>query len=421
MDKNIRKLGFIYFENPKYVVKKQVDTWLPALKRLGASYVIFKAGFRYNISEDVFICAEEHGLEPIVHFKSELPIARKFNDVALIMDAYAKWGVRHILLGDKPNTKAAWRDAGWHYENLADHFLDRFIPLANHMIRIGINPVLPPMQPGGDYWDTAFLELVAKGLKRRKLDGVLEELVLASYGYTFGKPLSWGKGGPERWSASKPYSTPEGQEDQLGFHNYAWTQAHVQRQLGRELPVMIMDAGSPGGKSGSQDQSQVLADMKAISRGLRDGSAPDDEGMEGLDVNDDMLFGCFYSLDTISSLLNEPMSYSSLESSIFSSPKSHQHTAPGGKQTKNIPRYLLLPSYQAGVSDALLNKVRPIIKKFKPTVGFSLDEASMAQRVMIYPDPHVFTDEQIKGLRAAGCAVEILPESGIEIATFLQE
>jgi hypothetical protein len=421
MDNNMRKLGFIYFKSPDYFVKKKIDTWLPALKRLGASFVIFNAGFSRNVPEDVFICAREHGLESIVHFNSELPIARKFNDVSLIMDAYAKWGVTHMIMGDKPNTKAAWVEAGWHYENLVDHFLDRFIPLVNHAVRIGIKPVLPPMQPGGDYWDTAFLELIAKGLKRRKLDNVLSELVLSSYGYTFNKPLSWGNGGPERWSVSKPYLTPEGQEDQLGFHNFEWVQAHVRRQLGRDLPVMILDAGNPGDDMENTDQAKVLTDLQNLSHMLRNDVKRSNENSNNAVDFDDSIFGCFFDLNTLDAVLDEPLSFRVLESSIFTFPKSPSMTITNEKYTKDIPHYLLLPSHQSGVSDSVLNKIRPIIKRFKPTIGFSINEALMAQRVMVYPDPHVFTDEKINMLRAAGCAVEILPESGIEIATFLQE
>jgi hypothetical protein len=87
---------------------------------------------------------------------------------------------------------------------------------------------------------------------------------------------------------------------------------------------------------------------------------------------------------------------------------------------KIISHYLLLPTHANSISDAVLNKVRPIIKKFRPTVGFSLVEASFAEKVSIYPDLILFPEEVINQLRRAGCKVEILPDSGIEIATMLQ-
>jgi hypothetical protein len=73
------------------------------------------------------------------------------------------------------------------------------------------------------------------------------------------------------------------------------------------------------------------------------------------------------------------------------------------------------------VSDVVLNKVRPLIKKFRPTLGFSIEEALHAAKVTVFPDPNIFTAEQINKLRVAGCDVEILPQAGIEIATLLQD
>ena len=79
-----------------------------------------------------------------------------------------------------------------------------------------------------------------------------------------------------------------------------------------------------------------------------------------------------------------------------------------------------MPAYKTGVSDVVLSKVRPIIKKFQPTIGFSLEEAIWAHKVTIFPDSGLFPDEMINRLRLSGCVVDVLPESGIEIATSLQ-
>ncbi len=421
MSKNTRKLGFNYFNKPEYLTSKYVNEWLPVLKQLGASFVVFRGGYERSIPEDVFISAVGNELEPIVHLDAELPVTRKLNDVILIMDAYAKWGVKTIIFGDKPNTKGAWHEAGWHYENLVDHFLDRFIPMANYAVRVGINPVLSPMQPGGDYWDTAFIELIMLGLKRRKLSSILEKLVLSSYGYTCNKPLSWGKGGPERWSASKPYLTPEGQEDQLGFHNYQWVQAHAKRNIGEQLPVMVLEAGNPGLSSEIVDKDKTLEDIQRIFRALLNIQQSEVEDSGAVPDLDASVLGCIFDLNTIDQAVDNHLNPDILKSLFSGYQTSPEKTINVEGQRKGISHYLLLPSHKSGVSDAVLNKVRPIIKKIRPTIGFSINEASMAQKVMVYPDPLGITDEQINRLRAAGCSVEILPDSGIEIATYIQE
>ena len=89
-------------------------------------------------------------------------------------------------------------------------------------------------------------------------------------------------------------------------------------------------------------------------------------------------------------------------------------------ENKFIGHYLLLPTYTSGVPDNVLDKVRPFIKAFLPTVGFSLEEALCASKVSVYPDPYLFSDEKINQLRSSGCYVEILPDYGIDIATLIQ-
>jgi hypothetical protein len=43
----------------------------------------------------------------------------------------------------------------------------------------------------------------------------------------------------------------------------------------------------------------------------------------------------------------------------------------------------------------------------------------LAKRVSVFPDPLLFPEEKLNTLRSAGCQVDILPQSGIEIATQL--
>jgi len=418
---NIKKnIGFTYFTNPRYFIGKHLEEWYSAISQLGGSAVIVKGAYDRALPEDVFLNAEDHSLEPIIHFTSELPLARNFNNLAFLLDVYAKRGVKRVIFGDRPNMKSAWPISGWQYENLVDHFLDRFIPLATYAGRIGMEPALPPMQPGGDYWDTAFVELVLTGLRRRRMEEILDRLILSSYGYTFNKPLSWGKGGPERWASSLPYSTPEGHEDQMGFHHFEWVQAIAQRTIGERLPVMILDAGQTGGQY--QESDRYLTN-EVISKIYQSCTKPDDQ----LDESDEtaLEFGdsvqlCAFSLETLRFVVGENFSPKYLQE-ILSGGQDHKEKGftNSGKE-KLFTHYLLLPSHQSGVSDVVLNKVRPFIKHTHPTVGFSLEEAKLAHKVSVYPDSMLFPEEKLKELRSNGCQVEVLPESGIEIATLIQ-
>ena len=421
MDRNKQALGFEYFSSPEFLVLKRVRDWLPVLKQLGASSVVIQSGFDKAIPEDIFLAARDQQLTPVVHFTMELPLARKFNEVAFLMDVYAKWGVSEVILGNKPNSKSSWTATAWHYDSIVDHFLDRFIPLANHAVRAGLSPALPPLQPGGDYWDTAFVELVLGGLKRRQMEGILDCLSLTSYGYTFNKPLSWGAGGPERWLGVKPYQTPEGQQDQLGFNNYAWQNAMGLRATGKNFPISILNAGSSGMKFVESNYQAMKKDIKTIYASILGKLAPNSSKTEMAVMLDDSVKQVFFSLDNIAKLMQNKISSKELIE-FFKEPKHAGKTIKSVEDSgKVFDHYLLLPAHTSGISDVILNKIRPLIKHRQTTVGFSPSEAKFARKVSIYPDPIVFSDEVIDELRSAGCTVEILPDSGIDIATMIQD
>lgn len=409
-------LGFSYFTAPEYLIKNRIETWFPILKELGSKQLIIEASFSRAIPEDVFQTAYNNGQEVIIHFTEELPLARKFNDVAILLDTYAKWGVKYIILGSQPNCKSGWTNSGWRNDNLVDHFLDRFIPLADYIEKLGLIPVFPPLQPGGDYWDTAFIEMAVRGLKRRQMDTLLDKLCLASFGYTFNRALTWGAGGPESWSGAQPYSTPEGQEDQLGFNNYEWLQAIVERTSGKRPTVLILDAGNPALNLSLADTDISLERLQLIVEAC---NGADTSANTNLPEVKGSILACTFDLDTLSALLGGNLSIASLKSifkgGITGSPDGEKNTVTG----KPISHYLLLPAHDTGVSDVVLKKVRPIIKQCNPTIGFSLEEAKLAKKVTIFPDPVIFPDAKISALRDAGCTVEILPQSGIEIATLI--
>jgi hypothetical protein len=421
MERNRQALGFEYFSSADYLVQKRVREWMPVLKQLGATAVIFQSGYDKAIPEDTFLAAKEYQLTPVVHFTTELPLARKFNEVAFLMDVYAKWGVSEVIFGDKPNIKSSWTATAWHYDNIVDHFLDRFIPLANQAVRAGLNPALPPLQPGGNFWDTAFIELVLGGLKRRQMEGILDCLSLTSYGYTFNKSFSWGAGGPERWLGVKPYQTPEGQEDQLGFNNYAWQIAMGLRATGKDFPISILDAGSSGMKFVQSNNQTIGKAIKTIYASILGQTAQTSSKEEPQVRLDDSVKQVFFSLDNIAKLLQNKIAPRELIE-FFKEPK---HTGKTNKRTEDsgkvFDHYLLLPAYTSGISDVILNKIRPLIKHRQTTVGFSTREAKFARKVSIYPDPIIFSDDVIEDLRSAGCTVEILPDSGIDIATMIQK
>jgi hypothetical protein len=86
-----------------------------------------------------------------------------------------------------------------------------------------------------------------------------------------------------------------------------------------------------------------------------------------------------------------------------------------------IKHYLLLPSLDGAPTDWHLDVVRPFIKKYAPTVGYSLQEAAYAARVTVIGGDEFFPDEMLSKLRHLGCQVERIEGSGTSIATLMAE
>ena len=71
-----------------------------------------------------------------------------------------------------------------------------------------------------------------------------------------------------------------------------------------------------------------------------------------------------------------------------------------------IDHYLLLPSYEWGVPENTLDRVRPILRDSRPTIGFSLIEALNARKVTVWNENAAFSEKDIDMLRQAGCLID---------------
>jgi len=81
-------------------------------------------------------------------------------------------------------------------------------------------------------------------------------------------------------------------------------------------------------------------------------------------------------------------------------------------QPKTIQHYLLLPTFEWGVSEWHWNAALAFVKMHRPACGFSVEEAGLAQRVTIFGNEQGVSPEVEMALRRAGCRVERLQVTG---------
>jgi hypothetical protein len=250
----ITRHGFHYYPDSDHYRMHNLESWMPELKKLGASWITLVAPAERAIPEFFLDSMLRANIQPVLHFPLPINQHLSVESFRLLFSNYARWGVKYVTLCDRPNLRINWQPSAWAQMDLVERFLDYYLPLAKIALQEGLTPVFPPLEPGGDYWDLAFLQTALRSLRRRGNEHLLEVLVLGANAFTGKHPIDWGAGGPERWPETRPYLTPPESQDHLGFRIFDWYLAISERELGERLPIILLRAGSlPGDHSESQD------------------------------------------------------------------------------------------------------------------------------------------------------------------------
>ncbi len=435
------RIGFHYYPDSLHYRESDLNIWLPQLRALGASWLVMLSSPERAIPEQFLSRLADEGIEPIIQF-TDIPLHRAWDTQTLVplLQSYARWGCKVIQFFDRPNSRGPWQDTDWNQRDLVERFLDRWVPLANLGLQSNLAPLFPTPQPGGAYWDTAFLLGVLQGLKRRRQSDIAENMILSSYGWSYGHSLNWGSGGPRRWKDARPYATPPDCQDQLGFRAYEWYQTIADAVFGHLVPVIILQAGldtSP--QEMRTDENFFLRqanDCLNIARLAANQPAADalqpDTLLEPLPAS---VLACnYFCLAAAPSSPYLPLAwFPSKEVGIpaaqalktFASQAAESKVIPVPRslppEQRAIQHYLLIPSFDWGVSDFHLEIIRPFVKKYRPTIGFSPAEAATARRVTVINDALCFPPEVLNQLHQAGCQVDWIAASGTDIATILAQ
>lgn len=431
------RIGFHYYPDTLHYRESDLQAVLPDLEAMGASWLVLKSGIERAIPEYFIQGLVQRGIEPLIQFDFPISSPPAPGDVSMLFESYSHWGVHGVILFDRPNARASYPAGGWAQSDLVERFVDSMLPLSLSALQSGLVPVFPPLEPGGSYWDTAFLKAALESLDRRKQTLLLQNLVLSAYAWTGGKPLDWGAGGPDYWPNSKPYFTPSKSQDQRGFRIFDWYQAIAQSVVKRSVPVIMLQAGVqtdpfrndvPAGDL--QTYPDLVAGMvkllggKSIQDPINPQGAIEPVAPEVVACNFWLLAADAHSRFAGQAWLGNNTPF---EKTILSVKKTVEDLTsdPAAKFMADpehpIAHYLLIPTYDWGIADWHLEIIRPFVKKYRPVVGFSLQEASLAREVTVIGNSHSFSEEQLNHLRNNGCKVRRINGDGTSIATQLAE
>jgi hypothetical protein len=414
-----KRVGIHYFPDTKHYSHADLERWLPIMQNLGANWAVLLAPTDRAIPQEFIDGLIASDINPVIHFNASLAEPPGIQDLKPLMAAYANWGVRFVVFFDRPNLRSQWPANGWTQRGLVSRFLDIFQPLAQAAIENGLTPVFPALEPGGDFWDTAFLRAALEALAENGEGALRESLALGAYAWTEDKSMTWGAGGPESWPATMPYHTPANSEDQRGFRIFDWYNAISRAVLGKELPIILIGAGvqrESGKPLDAQQGTRAINITETLQR------EPDPDKNNRVPAN---VISCnFWLLSAIPETPEAALAWYKVNGKPTKFADEYMSWKLGIPESKTIieekgiavishqphinhaiQHYLLLPS----MDDWPMELIRAFITETKATMGTSEQEAANASRVTLAGGVEAFSNELLRTLIKAGCQVDLLP------------
>jgi hypothetical protein len=399
------RLGIHYFPDDRHYRSKDLELWSPELQSMDIRWIALSGSLSQAIPEDFLQQLTEAGIDPVLLLDRE-PIRQMTGVTGSIFRSYRRAGVKFIAPFPAPNLNSSWANDDAPSISPVDRFLTIFPPVAESILAEGMIPVLPMLDPEGNYWSLAFLEAFLTGLDRSGKSELARRLVLSVDFSARNRPLDWGAGGSARWPETRPYLTPPGSQDHLGFQGYTWVDDIVRRSLGMSLPMIGLRAGATVGDLTDVDypavdpirHDEINLQVVQIAAGARF-TAP-------------VLCLCFRLLAAEDGTPEAAEAWFRNDGTTLPIVDSLKRRAlakklhPSQGMRKTLRHYLLLPQDPGSLSAYTWESLRHYLMAFQPACGFSIDEACQAEKVTILGSaPSTVTALK---LRDSGCQVDHL-------------
>ena len=402
VESNLQRIGFHYHPEDEGYSISNARRWAKEIKGAGANWLLLINPSNRAIPEDFIRYLVKQDINLIVNFAKNMHEFEGLSEVEILVQVYAKWGVKYACLFEQPNMRSFWGVIKWMKEDIVKTHSQYFLDFAELCVGNGIRPVLSPLFPGGDYWDLAFLEYTLKYIQPKADSALLSNLVIAAYGWHHHHPLDWGTGGKEKWPNYSPFaSSPETQNHQ-GFRLFEWYSEISKKIFSTRIPIIIFSAGEPGP---DEEIDPRIKDDWALScdQAMRLLSGENVYDLENPDrllspIGPDVIACCFSTTlgsdHQGSSTFTTPTSPSlEFKNNETSSPPFSEKMIKG---SDDFPyrRYIFIDHPLQNKTPAILASLDRYIKMHKPYVGYSLVEGcKSAYLVVITDDKDTFSNE----------------------------
>lgn len=446
IQKKSRQLGFHYYNDGAHFDDPSLDYWLPKLQAAGTRWLIVSLPEDQEIPENFIRRVRAARIEPILVLGlsiSNPPSAILFQQR---MAYFQSIGIHMVQFFNRPNMKSSWSADEWMKPALVSRFIKKYADYASICILQKIIPVFPLLEPGGDYWDLAFLDAAVKSMKKEYADMILPNLVFSVSAALYEHSLDWNKGGPQSWPTVIPYAA--NQVDQRGFFTYEWYQSLIRQVTEKPVPMVLMQAGQWSSASGvfdfvtKESKQQYLRILNLLQEVKLSGQSA---------IPAYVLACCLYKLPSTQAMTCTVSSGSSFSENLAAAnePEALQGKGIQGEifttmfrflkmsgllkignlagwirkfgtefvtilksvvsilaRQDSISEYFLIPEMSDLFTEEQLNVIEQYVKIKKCGSGSSLDEALSAQKVILMSDPALYPAYILSQLRDRNCKIQ---------------
>ena len=407
------KFGFHYFRDVENFTLSEAKKWANVLLDFNVKWLVVQNPKNRAIPEYFIKSFSSAKITIIVDFN--LTSYKDFNlsEIEPLLNVYGKWGVKYANLFHQPNTQAFWGESKWNSMDIVKAHSGSFHNFAKLCMDKNIVPVFPPLHPGGEYWDLAFLERSLSLIKTDLPQFIIDSMSMSVYGWDWNHPISRNTNGKLKPSTMKPFAERTSSKNQIGFRTYETYLKIAERVLGNKLPVVIFEAGIPNGNFRDNEyvKEKREVNLTTITKLLAGENVydPQDQSQILASIARDVLCCNFFVLAVDSDERYQPYGWFNPDGSPTHLTSSiHPLLATGNRGSKHpvikekisnahyaYNRYIYFSHSLMNEMPALLEVLDPYIRKFKPRIGFSLMDAEKSAHILIITsDPENFRSEQ---------------------------
>lgn len=397
------RVGFHYFPDCNHFRQKDIQDWLPLLKRLNIQWLMVKSPIHQAIPENFVTTFSKESINLVVDFDTPLYETTNWNDLEILLQVYGKWGAKYAILDRFANLQSAWGTKNWSNPNLIETHTAQFIRFSKTCLENNIRPIYSPLYPGGDYWDFAFFTKAMQVLGEQSSHLIQSNFLISVFAWHFNKALNSADeitGNDEKAPQEKPIAR---NPHPLHFRNHLKYMEITRNELGNVPSLVLLDCGLEKDPRESLNRSSSVDILKQrmIYRLLKNENVYDETDNQILQpIPPEIVAGIFPQLssDEAQNPLNwfdtnqtPSLSAQSIFADIYLRPekanKSELITNYSAIDPFQFKRYVLLDEQYHSSMDEILRQLHPYLQKYKPLIGFSKVDASNAAYVIaIHPD-----------------------------------